>query len=233
MSSRILRWLRSALFAVIFYTMTVLFVSAAWVAALISDAALRCVVSGWGRFHRRACHIILGQKVQIIGDLPQEPILYIFKHESMFETIDLLCLFDHPVVVAKQELIDIPFWGAIAKRHGVIGLRREDGAKAVRHLKAEAIKAVQSGRPICLFPEGTRVPHGETPSIKAGFAAVYHLLGLPVVPVAVNSGLVSPRNSFVKSPGTISYKVGEVIPAGLPRKEAEARVHAAINALND
>jgi len=58
-------------------------------------------------------------------------------------------------------------------------------------------------------------------------------MGLPVVPIAVDSGRLSPRNSFIKRPGLITYKVGDVIPAGLPRREAEARVHAAINALND
>lgn len=58
-------------------------------------------------------------------------------------------------------------------------------------------------------------------------------MGLPVVPIAVDSGRLSPRNSFIKRPGLITYKVGDVIPAGLPRREAEALVHAAINALND
>ena len=117
-------------------------------------------------------------------------------------------------------------------RHGVIGLKRGDGAKAVRYLRAEALKATDAGRPICLFPEGTRVPHGEQPPIRAGFAALYHLLRLPVVPVALDSGRLSPRHSFFKWPGVITYQVGEIIPAGLPRDEAEARAHRALNALN-
>lgn len=152
--------------------------------------------------------------------------------KSMFETVDVLCLFAEPVVIAKQELLDIPGWGWVARRHGVIGLKRGDGAKAVRYLRAEALKATDAGRPICLFPEGTRVPHGEQPPIRAGFAALYHLLRLPVVPVALDSGRLSPRHSFFKWPGVITYQVGEIIPAGLPRDEAEARAHRALNALN-
>ena len=89
--------------------------------------------------------------------------------------------------------------------------------------------AILSNSPISI---SLRVPHGHSPPIRAGFAALSQMLGLPVVPVAVDSGRLSPRGSFVKRAGTITYKVGEVVPAGLPRREAEALVHAAINALN-
>ena len=74
------------------------------------------------------------------------------------------------------------------------------------------------------------MPHGEEPRLQSGFAGIYKLLGLPVVPVAVNSGPFYHR--IVKQPGTITYRVGETIPAGLPRAEIEHRVHRAINALN-
>ena len=80
------------------------------------------------------------------------------------------------------------------------------------------------------FPEGTRVPVGETPPLKAGFAGLYKVLGLPVVPIALDSGrLWGPR--FVKHSGVVTLKVGGVIPPGLPRDEVEALVHEAINAL--
>ena len=82
-----------------------------------------------------------------------------------------------------------------------------------------------------IFPEGTRVPLGEEPPLRAGFAGLYRILGLPVIPVALDSARVWPRG-FVKRPGTIRFKVGEVIPPGLKRDEIEARVHEAINALN-
>jgi 1-acyl-sn-glycerol-3-phosphate acyltransferase len=150
----------------------------------------------------------------------------------MFETIDLLCLFDRPVIGAKRELLDIPFWGGIARRYGLIPIERTAGASALRTLRASAKDAVAQGRAVCLFPEGTRVPHGEAPPLKSGFAGLYSLLGLPVVPIAIDSGVVSPRGKFLKRPGTITYKVGEIVPTGLDRKEAEVRVHAAINALN-
>ena len=232
MIGRAFLWLRSLLFAIIFYGGSVLFVAAAALARPLSRPALTAVVHGWGAFHRIACGLILGQRVRIIGSFPDEPALFVFKHESMFETIDLLCLLDAPVPIAKQELIDIPAWGSLARAYGVIGLRRDDGAKALRQLRTDAREAVAAGRPLCLFPEGTRVAHGKRAPLRAGFAALYRLLALPVVPVAVDSGRVSPRNSFIKRPGVVTYLVGETIPPGLSRAEAERRALEAINALN-
>ena len=94
-----------------------------------------------------------------------------------------------------------------------------------------AKKMAGEGRPLVIFPEGTRVPHGERRPLQAGFAGLYKMLGLQVIPVAVNSGPVYQQG--LKRPGTITYRFGEPIPPGLPRDEVEARVLDAINALND
>jgi 1-acyl-sn-glycerol-3-phosphate acyltransferase len=96
-------------------------------------------------------------------------------------------------------------------------------------LKA-AREAIADGRPILIFPEGTRVPPGDKPQLQPGFAGLYKSLGVPVVPVALDSGLVWPR-SFVKRPGIVRILVGEPVPPGLKRPEVEAEVHRAINAL--
>jgi 1-acyl-sn-glycerol-3-phosphate acyltransferase len=86
------------------------------------------------------------------------------------------------------------------------------------------------GRPILIYPEGTRVRPGETPLLQAGFAGLYKALGLPVVPIAVDSGRIWGRN-LPRDSGTIHFKVGDIIPPGLRRDEVEERVHSAINAL--
>ena len=228
----LLVFLRSSLFAVAFYTSSVLHVLTALALTPLGGGPLRRIVLSWSATHRLLCRWILGQKVRVEGAVPPGQYFYVFKHESMFETVDLLQLIDRPVIVAKQELLDIPGWGKLGQRFGMIGIRRATGAAALRHLQRQTKEARASGRPICLFPEGTRVPHGERPPLKAGFAAMYQLLGLPVVPVAVDSGRVSPRQSFLKRPGTVTYRIGPLIPPGLPRAQAEALAHAAINALN-
>ena len=224
--------LRSLAFMLIFYPGSLLFVLAAMASNLVAPRSIPRVATAWSRFHRRCAYWLLGQKVRVEGRLENGPYLYIVKHESMFETIDLLCLLDRPAIAAKRELFDIPLWGGIARRYGLIPIERTAGASALRALRAAARAATAEGRAVCLFPEGTRVPHGETPPLRAGFAGLYALLGLPVVPVAVDSGRVSPRGKFMKRAGTITYRVGEIVPPGLDRREAEAMVHAAINALN-
>ena len=95
---------------------------------------------------------------------------------------------------------------------------------------ASAKSYSETGRPLVIFPEGTRVPHMTEPPLQAGFAGLYKLLNLPVVPVAVNSGPLYHRRW--KRSGVVTYRFGEPVPPGLPREEAEARVHAAMNALN-
>ena len=91
--------------------------------------------------------------------------------------------------------------------------------------------AKADGRPVVIFPEGTRTAPGTTPELRPGFAGLYRALGLPVVPIALDSGRLWPRRGFVKQPGIVTMRFGEAIPPGLPRHEIEARVHAAINAL--
>ena len=224
--------LRSIVFMLFFYPGSLILVLAALLMGQFSLPMVQRVATVWGQFHRLCARWLLGQKVRIEGDLPLGDYLYIVKHESMFETIDLLCVFDRPVIAAMRELFDIPLWGINAERYGLIPIERTAGAAAMRTLRTSAKAANAAGRAVCIFPEGTRVPHGEAPPLRAGFAGLYTLLGLPVVPIAIDSGLVSPRGSWRKKAGTVTYKVGEIVPTGLDRREAERLVHAAINALN-
>ena len=225
--------LRSLLYTIIFYTGSFVYVLGAALFIPFGRRAMIVAARNWGRFHYFCARCLLGQKVRLEGDFPEGPYLYAFKHESMFETIELVRIFHSPAIVAKVELTRIPFWGRLAVLHGVIPVERSAGASALRVMRRAAMAALADDRPICLFPEGTRVPRGKRPPLRSGFAGLYKMLGIPVVPVAVDSGRLSPRNSFLKLPGTITFRAGEIIPPGLPRQQAEARVHAAINALND
>jgi 1-acyl-sn-glycerol-3-phosphate acyltransferase len=135
-----------------------------------------------------------------------------------------------PVIVMKRELADIPLFGTLTRRYGVIPVERTAGAKALRAMVAAGKDAAESGRPVIIFPEGTRVRVGAKPPLRPGFAGLYRALGLPVVPVALDSGELWGRGLVHRS-GVVTFKVGETIPAGLKREDIEARVHAAINAL--
>lgn len=222
--------LRSLAFYGLFYGVSALLVLVSVVAIVARKHWLVGIVARWGRWHLWCVRHILGIEVVVEGELPQGPVLIAVKHEAFFEAIDTPRLFAYPAVFAKQELFRIPGWGSSARVYGLVPVARDEGAKALRAMIASARQRVAEGRPLVIFPEGTRVPHGIKPPLQAGFAGLYKLLGLPVVPIAVNSGATYHR--LIKRRGRITYKVGETIPAGLPRGEVEARVHAAINALN-
>ena len=222
--------LRSCAFYVLFYGGSAGLVIASVVAITARRAWLRPIVAAWGDWHLWCVRHLLGIEVVLEGRLPTEHALIAIKHESFFEAIDTPRLFDFPAVFAKQELFSIPGWGYSALTYGLIPVARDKGAKTLREMIARAKERVAEGRPLVIFPEGTRVVHGTQPGLQAGFAGLYKLLGLPVVPIAVNSGRA--YHHVIKRPGQITYKVGETIPAGLPREEVEARVHAAINVLN-
>jgi 1-acyl-sn-glycerol-3-phosphate acyltransferase len=225
------RILRSLVFYAVFYGATVGFVAASLVALVIlPPARFRAVPNNWSAFHRWCVIHILGIAVREEGERIAGAALFALKHESFFDAIDLGILLKDPVPFGKEELFRIPGWGRAARAYGAIPVMRKAGPKGLRAMMAEARRFIGSGRPLAIFPEGTRIPHGARPPLRSGFAGLYKLLGLPVVPVAIDSGPTYHR--WWKRPGTITIRFGEPIPAGLSRDEIEARVHTAINALN-
>ncbi|MBA3676060.1 MAG: 1-acyl-sn-glycerol-3-phosphate acyltransferase [Sphingosinicella sp.] len=225
-----MQFIRSFLFALFFYFGTLVVVLLAFPAALLGQWALSAVTHGWAHYHRWCAAILLGVQTRLDGVAPAGPVIVAAKHQSMFETIEMLRILPRPVVVMKRQLTDIPGWGWVARRYGVIPVDREGGASALRTMLRAAQAAKAQGRPIMIFPEGTRVPPGERPPLQPGFAGLYKMLGLPVVPLALDSGRLWPR-TFVKRPGIVTMRIHPPIPPGLPRDEVERRVHDAINSL--
>lgn len=220
---------RSVLFYIAFYVGGAPIIAAAGIAMLVHQRTFRRIVRAWTAYHRACARVLLGIRVRLEGAPLDRPVLYAVRHESFFEAIDLPWLLPRPAIVAKAELMRIPVWGLAARHWGTIAVRRDEGAKALRTMVKEAQGLVAQGRPLAIFPEGTRVRSGQSAPLQSGFAALYKLLGLEVVPVAVDSGELYHR--WFKRPGTITYRFGEPIPAGLDRQEIEARVQAAITSL--
>jgi 1-acyl-sn-glycerol-3-phosphate acyltransferase len=225
------QWLRSILYALIFYPATVVFVFAGIAVTVFGRKATRKLVRSWCSFSAALAKTVLDIRSDVHGQIPEGAVLIAVKHESMFETMEMVRIADTPVIVLKRELSQIPLFGWLTRRYGVIPVDRSAGSKALREMMAAGRDAVAEGRAVIIYPEGTRVPHGATPPLRAGFAGLYRALGLPVVPVAVDSGRLWPKG-LLKQAGTIHFRIGETIPPGLKREEIEARVHAAINALN-
>lgn len=222
--------LRSLLYAAIFYPATALLSVTGIVIGLFARRPMLAVVMAWADLNHWLATRVLGIRIKVEGAVPAGAYLVAAKHQSMFETTEMMRLTNLPVIVIKRGLALIPFVGWLMVRYGVIAVERSAGSKALRALVQQGKKAVESGRQVLIFPEGTRVHVGETPPLRSGFAALYRAVGLPVVPVAIDSGRLWGRG-LIKRSGTMTFRVGETIPPGLPRAEIEARVHAAINAL--
>ena len=220
---------RSLLYAALFYPGTLLWVLAGIVASPFGRRPTLAVVLSWVEMHHWLVENILGIRCRVDGTIPSTPHLIAVKHQSTLETTEMVRITHLPVIVIKRELADLPLFGFMTRRYGVIPVERSAGAKALRSLVEGGKEALADGRSVIIYPEGTRVRVGEAPKLKSGFAALYRALGLPVVPVAVDSGRLWGRGLIHRS-GTVTFKVGETIPAGLKRDEIEGRVHAAINA---
>ena len=222
--------LRTNVFAILFFLHTAFWVIACLVVSPLGQKAVQRSVYRWVRGHYWLANHLLGVTTRVEGAIPPGAYLIAVKHQSMYETMEIARFCDTPIMVMKQELDRVPLFGLVTRLYGVIAVDREAGSKAVRYLVAEGQKAAREKRPIVIFPEGTRVPAGTAPPLRSGFYALYRSLGLPVVPVAMDSGRLFGK-IIPTAPGVVTFRVGEVIPAGLSRKEAEARVYAGINAL--
>ena len=222
--------LRSLVYAALFYPATAVWVLVGLIASLFGQRPTLAVVLSWTEMNHWLIRNVLGIHVRVDGQVPAGPYLIAVKHQSMLETLEMVRITHLPIIVIKKELADIPFFGWLTRRYGVIPVERSAGAKALRALVEEGKAATATGRPVIIYPEGTRVRVGEAPELRSGFAALYRALGLPVVPVATDSGILWGRG-LVHRGGVMTLKVGSTIPAGLKRDEIEQRVHAAINAL--
>jgi 1-acyl-sn-glycerol-3-phosphate acyltransferase len=231
---------RALLFNVVFCVGTVVF----GIAGLPFLLTPRRTAMRFGRFWAQAVlaalKLIVGLDGEIRGrgHIPEGACLIAMKHQSMWDTLILPPLLGDPAVVIKRELQYVPFYGWYASRAGSIFIDRKGGSAALRRMLAAARRAIGRGRPVVIFPQGTRTTPGQPVSeapYQAGVAALYRELAVPLVPAAVNSGLYWGRRAFLKRRGRIVLEFLEPIPPGLPRSEVmatlETRIEAATAAL--
>ena len=212
-------WLRSLAFNVGWYAASAILAIAG---APILPMPRRAVVA-WARLWitvvlwwlRVTCG--LSHRLRGLENLPAGPVIIACKHQSSWETLAFTLLFDDIAIVLKRELLFIPIVGWAMARAGNIAVARGDGAAALRGLVRQARAAIAERRSIVIFPEGTRVAPGYQRPYQVGTAALYRQLGVPVVPIALNSGLFWGRRQWVKRPGVITMEVLPPIAPGLSR----------------
>jgi len=212
--------LRSAAFALWFALVTVIVYLGTLPALLLPRIVVVRASRFWSRATFFGLKIIAGVDYEIRGRVPQGAVLIAAKHMSMWDTMGLYLIVWDPAVVLKRELLQIPFYGWYLRKAGIIPIERTAGASAMRKMIAKAKDVLARGRPILIFPEGTRKRPGAAPDYKPGVAGLYSTLGVACVPVALNSGLFwTGRHGFIKKPGHIVVEFLEPILPGLKRAE--------------
>lgn len=174
---------------------------------------------------------IAGISYQVVGaeNIPKEPALFLVNHLSMWETIifHILAYRHDPCYVMKRQLFFVPFYGQHAWKFGMIGIRRgkEHGSASIKKMLRTVPGRFAAGQSVILFPEGTRVPIGESGQYGVGAYALYRCADqaeVPVVRVAMNSGCFWGRGFFDKRPGVITIRFLPVLPKGLDKKVFES-----------
>ena len=212
--------LRAALFNLYFLVLTIVMGAAAFWVRLFAQRHALAYAQCWARLTLAGLRHICGISVSLTGheNLPTTgPILIASQHQSAFDTLVWMNLLRRPAYVMKHELTRIPLVGPMLLLAGMIPLERQGGARALRELMRATDAARDDGRQIVIFPEGTRVLTGDAVPLQPGVAALAAHAGLPVLPVATDSGRCWSRRAFVKHPGTIHIDIAPPIAAGLKR----------------
>ncbi|MGX1198442.1 lysophospholipid acyltransferase family protein [Parvibaculum sp. MBR-TMA-1.3b-4.2] len=224
-------WLRSTFFNLSFWLMSIIMCIAATPLFLMPRGWTVRAMNLWSRLTMFLLRVCAGTRYEVRGRIPEGAVLIAAKHQSMWDTIIATALLRDPAIVMKKELLMVPYYGWYSLKTRMIAIDRGSGSAAIRKLIAQAKAALGLGRPVLIFPEGTRMAPDAAPDYKPGVAALYRQLDVACVPVAVNSGMYWARRGFAKRPGTIVIEFLDPIPPGLDRKsfmaELEKRIEPA------
>lgn len=204
-------FLRSAAFNLVMFGACLVLTLKVYLTMRLTEQA-RILRTGqlWARITLRALARICRIRIAVEGreHLPGDaPALIAAQHQSAFDTLFWLTVLPRPAYVLKRELVKIPLFGPLLTASGFVAVDREGGGAALRRMVAQCRAAMEQGRQIVIFPEGTRVPAGERGTVQPGVLALARALNLPVIPASTDSGLYWGRKAFKKRPGTITVRL--------------------------
>ncbi len=218
-------FVRSLLYAIWYYLSLAVIGLVCMPVAIFSRGAAMSAIRFWAGSQRLALRVLCGIKTEFRGleNLPEGACIIAMKHQSTYDTMAPFLAFRDPVYILKKELLRMPVFGVYASRVG-ISIDRSGGAKTIRAMMAATKDMAKAGRQIVIFPEGTRQDVDEPTHIKPGVIAIYNDLGLPCVPVALNTGLCWKGSGFTRKPGHVVFEVLKPIEPGLDRKTLTQRL---------
>jgi 1-acyl-sn-glycerol-3-phosphate acyltransferase len=229
--------IRSILFNILFFGGSVFLVSVLVLTLPLPRSVLNRGFRFWMMLTMATLKVVAGLSYEVRGrkNIPDGPAMFASKHQSAWETGIFFIILDDASYVLKKELLSIPLYGWLLKKDNMVAIDRDGGASALKQMVRDCREVIEDGRQLVIFPEGTRSHPGDKLPYHPGIAAVYKQAGVPVVPVALNSGLFWGRRSFAKKPGKIIIEFLEAMPDGLDRKtfmaDLETRIENATNRL--
>jgi 1-acyl-sn-glycerol-3-phosphate acyltransferase len=222
---------RSVVFNLVFYLNLVAYLLVAVPVLLLPRRYMLALAKHWAKTNLWLLRVLCGIKTEFRGleKIPRGGLIVASKHQSMWETFALLPFFEEPTFILKRELMWIPFFGWCLWKTQMIAVDRGARGPALTTMTEQAkAEVLLRGRQIVIFPEGTRRPAGAEPQYKFGVAHLYSEIGVPCVPVALNSGLFWPRRSFRRFPGTVVVQVCDPIAPGLDKSAFIVRLQDTI-----
>jgi 1-acyl-sn-glycerol-3-phosphate acyltransferase len=232
----VIQAVRTAIFYVLFIGQTAILAFIVGLIAIIWRRRTRvswAIAQYWRNSNVFLLRWVVGIRTVVEGgdSIPPGPCIIAAKHQSDWDIFAILPhTDDKPAYIAKRELIDIPFFGWAAQSIDTISIDRSLGAGAIPAMLAEAREKVSRGCRIVIYPEGTRKAPLADPDYRQGIVRMYEALGVPVIPVALNSGLYWGRNSLVMWPGTARARFLPAIAPGLSPPVFAAQLQAVIEA---
>ncbi len=218
-------FIRSTIFNLCFYIITAIFCIILLPTLILPRKYYMAVVYGFVYVNAFLEKHILGLRYEIKGKeyLPSSGSYIIAaKHQSAYETFKLHILFNDPAIVLKKELLKIPLWGLYLAKSDVIAIDRSTPKVAIKSLQDGAKRVMKQGRPIIIFPQGTRVApdiSAKEKPYKIGIIRIQEATNLPIIPMALNTGIFYPKHKWCKKPGTVIF---EFLPPILPSKDKNA-----------
>lgn len=216
-----LLYFRSSLFNILFYLWTVSCVFVAMFGFVFGQKFTVWWAYFWGVGTHWLLKAVCGVDCEIQGkeNWKGEPAIFASKHQSALETSIIQVLAFNSAIILKKELLYIPFFGQVIWKAGIIPIDRSKGRNVLPQLIGGTKKFLKAGRCLFMFPEGKRRPLDEPTSLRPGIGVLYKETNVPVYPVALNTGAVWRRRSFLKKPGKIIYRVLPPIQPGLSRED--------------
>jgi len=218
--------IRSIIFNALFYSWTAACALAGLMTFMVPVKRRFGPAKAWSRGVQFLLSIVagIGQELRGFDQLPDGPYIIACKHQSTWETTIFQGLLVYPAIVIKKEILSVPLLGPYTQLLDMIPVDRAAGPRAMRGMLKAAADAARKGRPIVIFPEGTRASDSESSVYQAGIYGLYNHLKIPVIPVALNSAAYWLNDSFVRRPGKIILEFLPAIEPGLKRQAFMSRL---------